>query len=270
MYRIHKSCSGTQLNELDSAVEEEEEVPLVSSSSSTSSHSSPTSTLRSKAASMQRAATQLSRDLKAGMGELLNVGPTLAVVGIVSGVFAMASYFLEAYVVTANAALVVFVVGSYVIFSSYFTFDYFLNKLSSSYAVIPEDKKFYVLSNLIKSAVLLAYSPLGTWRNEREREREGAREREGKRERDIYIEGEIERKREGDGMGKGSADPSIFACTNQNLSPRFLPHPSLSPSLPLSVPPSLRPSIPPFLPPSFLPSSHETSVGNPCSGRLGL
>ena len=36
----------------------------------------------------------------------------------------------------------------------------YMSKQSSSYAAIPDDKKFYVLSNLIKSAVLLAYCPL--------------------------------------------------------------------------------------------------------------
>ena len=37
--------------------------------------------------------------------------------------------------------------------------DYFLARQSTSYARIPDDKKFYVLSNLIKSAVLTAYTP---------------------------------------------------------------------------------------------------------------
>ena len=49
--------------------------------------------------------------------------------------------------------------GSYIVFSTYFVANHFMVKNSSSYALIPEDKKFYVLSNLIKSAVLLAYSP---------------------------------------------------------------------------------------------------------------
>ena len=71
-----------------------------------------------------------------------------------------AQYFLELYVISANAAIVVFVVGAYVIFSSYHTFNFYLNKWSSSYRRIPEARKFYVLSNLIKSAVLLSYSPL--------------------------------------------------------------------------------------------------------------
>lgn len=58
-----------------------------------------------------------------------------------------------------EAMLAIFVVGSYVVFSSYFVCDYFMSRHSSSYASIADDKKFYVLSNLIKSAMLLAYSP---------------------------------------------------------------------------------------------------------------
>ena len=44
-------------------------------------------------------------------------------------------------------------------FSTYFVSDYFMKQMSHSYDAIPDDKKFYVLSNLIKSAVLLAYCP---------------------------------------------------------------------------------------------------------------
>lgn len=74
--------------------------------------------------------------------------------------FGSASYFLQEYVITAETAFVVGLVGSYVVFTSYFTFDYYLKQLSSSYKSIPKDKQFYVLSNLIKSAALFAYSPL--------------------------------------------------------------------------------------------------------------
>ena len=57
----------------------------------------------------------------------------------------------------------VFGVGSYVVFSSYFVFHYYLSLHSSSYSAIPSDKQFYVLSNLIKSAVLLSYTPLAVY-----------------------------------------------------------------------------------------------------------
>jgi len=73
--------------------------------------------------------------------------------------FAAASAFLEVYVVSSAQHVAVFLVGSYVVFSSYFTADYMLARISTSYARIKDDQKFYVLSNLIKSAVLTTYTP---------------------------------------------------------------------------------------------------------------
>ena len=89
----------------------------------------------------------------------LNALPSYALFLPIACVFACASAFLEVYVVSARAHFAVFAVGTYVVFSSYFVADYFLARQSTSYARIPDDKKFYVLSNLIKSAVLTAYTP---------------------------------------------------------------------------------------------------------------
>ena len=89
----------------------------------------------------------------------LNALPSYALFFPIACVFACASAFLEVYVVSARAHFAVFAVGTYVVFSSYFVADYFLARQSTSYARIPDDKKFYVLSNLIKSAVLTAYTP---------------------------------------------------------------------------------------------------------------
>ena len=89
----------------------------------------------------------------------LNALPSYALFLPIACVFACASAFLEVYVVSARAHFAVFAVGTYVVFSSYFVADYFLARESTSYARIPDDKKFYVLSNLIKSAVLTAYTP---------------------------------------------------------------------------------------------------------------
>jgi len=91
--------------------------------------------------------------------ELLNDGPTLALGVPVFLVFLGLSLFLESVVLSATAHLAVFAVGSYVVFSSYYVANHFMSRLSTSYAAIPADKQFYVLSNLIKSAVLLAYCP---------------------------------------------------------------------------------------------------------------
>jgi hypothetical protein len=90
----------------------------------------------------------------------LNVKPALAFGLPIFVLFAMMAVFLEMYVVGGSTAnLAVFVVGSYIVFSSYFVANHYMIRASSSYQNIPDDKKFYVLSNLIKSAVLLAYCP---------------------------------------------------------------------------------------------------------------
>lgn len=92
--------------------------------------------------------------------DALNTGPTLAVLGVAFGFFSLLSYFLDQFVVTTQQSVIVFVVGSYVVFTSYFTFHYFLCQYSTSYKGVESDKQFYVLSNLIKSATLLSYTPL--------------------------------------------------------------------------------------------------------------
>jgi len=90
----------------------------------------------------------------------LNVAPTLALcvpifLLFLIGFEALGEYLLE----SSSSFLTIFFVGSYIVFSSYFVANHYMTKMSSSYGAIPEDKKFYVLSNLIKSAVLLAYTP---------------------------------------------------------------------------------------------------------------
>ena len=53
----------------------------------------------------------------------------------------------------------VYAVGFYIIFSSYFVLRHYLEKYSSSYKKLDEHKKMYVVSNLIKAAVLAIQSP---------------------------------------------------------------------------------------------------------------
>jgi len=90
----------------------------------------------------------------------LNLTPTLYLCVPIFLIFMAAFWILGEYLLSnASAFLSIFFVGSYIIFSSYFVANHYLAKLSTSYASIPEDRKFYVLSNLIKSAALLAYTP---------------------------------------------------------------------------------------------------------------
>ncbi|KAL1527102.1 hypothetical protein AB1Y20_015785 [Prymnesium parvum] len=91
----------------------------------------------------------------------LNLIPTFWFLLPLAIFFSITSWFLQQYVVEgATAHLAVFAVGAYIVFSSYFVCDYTMSRRSTSYASIPDDKKFYVLSNLIKSAVLFSYCPL--------------------------------------------------------------------------------------------------------------
>jgi len=90
----------------------------------------------------------------------LNVAPTLALCTPFFVFFSLLAGFIEYYVLSTTAHFAVFLIGSYIVFSSYFVANYYMCNNSSSYAAIPDDKRFYVLSNLIKSAVLLAYCPL--------------------------------------------------------------------------------------------------------------
>jgi hypothetical protein len=76
----------------------------------------------------------------------LNLLPTLALCVPIFLLFLSLSAFLEAYILSnASSFLGIFLVGSYIVFSSYFVANYYMAQMSSSYAAIPDDKKFYVL-----------------------------------------------------------------------------------------------------------------------------
>lgn len=109
-------------------------------------------------------------------GGELNLQPSLWFMAAICCFSASATAFLEAYVLSASGHLAVFLVGGYVVFSSYFVCDYgdaraaaaaalpslaisplphrrtaVMMRVSTSYAAIPDAKKFYVLSNLVKA-----------------------------------------------------------------------------------------------------------------------
>ena len=76
----------------------------------------------------------------------LNIGPTLALCMPIFFLFLGLAAFLEVYILSdASSFLGIFFVGSYVVFSSYFVANHYMAQMSSSYAAIPDDKKFYVL-----------------------------------------------------------------------------------------------------------------------------
>ncbi len=109
---------------------------------------------------MTRRATQSCRLIDSHGVDQLNIVPTLAFATPVFVIYVAAVIFVEMHVMVTNTThLTIFSVGFYVIFSTYYVADYHMKTMSRSYDAIPEDKRFYVLSNLIKSAVLCAYCP---------------------------------------------------------------------------------------------------------------
>ena len=66
---------------------------------------------------------------------------------------------MQSFVSNVRDSILLFGVGSLITFSSYFVMNYYLNIYSGSYRDIPDDRKFYVLANLIKSGLLAIYTP---------------------------------------------------------------------------------------------------------------
>merc|ERR1719473_43722 len=103
------------------------------------------------------------RALTAFHAHEINLAPSLALCVPIFAVFMGLAAGLEYYILHhadhSLPFLAMFFVGSYIVFSSYFVANHYMSTFSKSYASIPDDKKFYVLSNLIKSAALLAYTP---------------------------------------------------------------------------------------------------------------
>eukprot|EP00123_Amoebidium_parasiticum_P021584 comp6994_c0_seq1/m.2729 comp6994_c0_seq1/g.2729 ORF comp6994_c0_seq1/g.2729 comp6994_c0_seq1/m.2729 type:complete len:327 (-) comp6994_c0_seq1:90-1070(-) len=73
---------------------------------------------------------------------------------------AWAAHNVYKYIVETADPVIVFFGGSLVVFAAYYVFDYILTRCVPRYAAIgDQDKKFYVLSNLIKCVLLAAFSP---------------------------------------------------------------------------------------------------------------
>lgn len=63
------------------------------------------------------------------------------------------------YVIESNHPMVVFAVGSYICYATYFAVHHYLVLWSSSYQCLENEKQFYVLSNLIKCGALILLTP---------------------------------------------------------------------------------------------------------------
>ena len=53
----------------------------------------------------------------------------------------------------------IYMLGFYIVFSSYFVLKHYLEKYSPSFHALPKDKKMYVVSNFVKAGILAILSP---------------------------------------------------------------------------------------------------------------
>lgn len=91
--------------------------------------------------------------------ETLHTQPALAVVGGTTALSMVSAYILQNHVLETSDHLGVFLFGSYLVFSSYFMVYYFLERFSTSFRKISQDKKFYTIGNLLKAGVLVSITP---------------------------------------------------------------------------------------------------------------
>eukprot|EP01063_Lacrimia_lanifica_P022038 TRINITY_DN29748_c0_g1_i1.p1 TRINITY_DN29748_c0_g1~~TRINITY_DN29748_c0_g1_i1.p1 ORF type:complete len:321 (+),score=62.07 TRINITY_DN29748_c0_g1_i1:81-1043(+) len=106
-----------------------------------------------------RFASAVSKCRDMGFDDRLHTGPATAVIGIMGACALAAALVLDSHVLKSVDHRAVFLIGSYVVFSSYFVIYYFLDKYSSSFKDVEVDNRFYTISNLIKSGMLAAIAP---------------------------------------------------------------------------------------------------------------
>jgi len=90
----------------------------------------------------------------------LSLEPAVIVSGLAAALNMVVVYFLQHHVLDTRDHLGVFLIGSYMIFSSYYMIYYFLERFSSSFRrIASQDKKFYIIGNLIKAGILVSITP---------------------------------------------------------------------------------------------------------------
>ncbi len=90
----------------------------------------------------------------------INNTPSLLIFSLNVIFFYLIQYTLTNYIMHSTQSLLIFILGSFFISGSYHFFDYLLSLSCNTYSLIHnKEKKFYVLSNLIKSSLLFVYTP---------------------------------------------------------------------------------------------------------------
>ncbi|ESL11291.1 hypothetical protein TRSC58_00962 [Trypanosoma rangeli SC58] len=85
--------------------------------------------------------------------------PALVVSCCVAAMNWMVVQFLQYHVLETRDQLGLFVIGTYIILSTYYMTYYFLERYSLSFSQISHDKKFYTIANLIKAGILVSLVP---------------------------------------------------------------------------------------------------------------
>ncbi|KEG15556.1 hypothetical protein DQ04_00041200 [Trypanosoma grayi] len=88
--------------------------------------------------------------------------PALIVAFCVAVMSFLVVQFLQHHVLDTRDHLGLFVVGTYLILSSYYLAYYFLERYAASFRRISQDKKFYTIANLIKAGILVSLVPFAT------------------------------------------------------------------------------------------------------------
>ena len=85
--------------------------------------------------------------------------PTFLCLLALGSLYLVTFIMMQYYVFHYHHSFIIFCVGSLLTYCSYFVMHFYLEKYSASYSKIPSDRKFYVLSNLIKSGFLSIFTP---------------------------------------------------------------------------------------------------------------
>ncbi|KAG5511911.1 hypothetical protein JKF63_07736 [Porcisia hertigi] len=90
----------------------------------------------------------------------LNLQPAIIVSALTAALNIVVVYFLQQHVLDTRDHLGLFLIGSYMVFSSYYMIYYFLERFSDSFRrIASQDKKFYIIGNLIKAGILVSITP---------------------------------------------------------------------------------------------------------------
>ncbi|GET85553.1 hypothetical protein, conserved [Leishmania tarentolae] len=90
----------------------------------------------------------------------LSLEPAIIVSALTAALNIVVVYFLQQHVLDTRDHLGLFLIGSYMIFASYYMIYYFLERFSDSFRrIASQDKKFYIIGNLIKAGILISITP---------------------------------------------------------------------------------------------------------------